>query len=158
RLVECTRHLYWKDDLSGPLPLYEVAEHALPYEQYKLTFTAGLLQVYGSRVDANMLANDGKYQQGKTVYVAQDWRDDAWWLPSGVPYYDNTQFYLPTRFTDPFGGTTSISYDAFALLVVETRDALPVPQQNVIKASYSYRTMQPVLVTETNGNRSATQF
>jgi len=173
RLIENVRTVYWKDDLSGPLPLGQVASHALLYESYKLAFTPGLLQavylqtaanspVSNGQLDSNallgILENEGKYMKGGKIFVANDWRDDAWWVPSGRTGYDATKFYLSTHFTDPFGNTSTITYDDYILLVTQVADALPTSQQNIIQATNSYRTMQPVEVTDPNGNRSRVVF
>ena len=126
RLIEQTRSLYRRDDLNGSLPLGELESLGLPFENYKLVFTPGLLtQVYGDRVTADMLANDGGYVQ------LED--DNNWWSPSGRSFFSpnsadtaaeelahaREHFFLPRRFADPFENETNITYDAHDLLPVE---------------------------------------
>jgi len=43
RAIEWVRTLYRKDDLTGLLPLGQLASLGLPGESYKLAFTPGLL-------------------------------------------------------------------------------------------------------------------
>jgi len=52
RLIERSRSLYYQKDLAGALLLGEVESPTLPYESYKMAFTANLLvQVYSSKID-----------------------------------------------------------------------------------------------------------
>jgi hypothetical protein len=44
RLIENVRTLYRRNDLTGSLPLGQLQSRALPYESYRLAFTAGLLE------------------------------------------------------------------------------------------------------------------
>jgi RHS repeat-associated protein len=145
RLIQRARTLYYKDDLSGPLPLGDLQSHALPYQTYQMAFTPGLInQVYGNRVSNNLLADEGKYLL----------QDGVWWIPSGRQIFDSAQFYLPTQFVDPFGDTSSTVYDPYSLLPAKTVD----PLGNAVAAQTSYRTMLPWHITDPNNNRSAVRF
>ncbi len=153
RLVERLRTLYYRRDGTGALPLHEVEAPALPYERYALAFTAGLLEhVFEHRVDERLLREEGGY-----VFV-----DGAWWLPSGRQIFDSRQFFLPVEVVDPFGQRATVSYDAHALFVTETASSLfaATPLEVVIAtvAEHDYRVLQPRLVTDPNGNRSAVRF
>jgi RHS repeat-associated protein len=55
---------------------------------------------------------------------------------------------------DPFGNISSVEYDDYDLLPTMTTDALGMQ----VAAVYDYRLMQPRLVTDPNGNRSAVRF
>ncbi|HWP91823.1 MAG TPA: SpvB/TcaC N-terminal domain-containing protein [Thermodesulfobacteriota bacterium] len=166
RLIEHVRSLYYKNNLSGPLPLGEVESLALPYESYKLAFTPGLLtEVYGSRVNDNLLRDEGKYikaadYKAQGLFPAQD-QDAVWWIPSGQQLFETQHtpsnrnpFYLSLGVKDPFGNISLVAYDAHSLLVTETND----PLGNIVKAKNHYRTMAPQLVTDPNGNRAAARF
>jgi len=59
---------------------------------------------------------------------------------------------LVTR--DPLGRDTSINYDEFELFPV----AVTNPVGLAMQAVYNYQVMQPVLMTDPNGNRQAFQF
>jgi RHS repeat-associated protein len=161
RLIEHVRMLYRSDDLSAPLPLSQLQSLALPFESYKLAFTPGLLQqAYGDRVTETMLAAEGRYFHSEG--------DANWWIPSGRIFFSpnasdtaeqeldsaRRHFFMPRRFLDPFGGATTVSYDAHDLAPVETRDALG----NTVESENDYRVMQPRLVTDPNGNRAAVAF
>lgn len=161
RLIEHVRSLSRRDDLSGPLLLGQVESRALPFESYKLAFTPGLVQqVYGDRVTDEMLANEGHY-----VHIEDD---GNWWIPSGRVFFSPNpddspeqelsaaldHFFLPHRFVDPFGSSTTVSYDSHDLLLTETRDALG----NAVRSENDYRVMQPRLVTDPNGNRASAAF
>lgn len=180
RLIEHTRTLYRADNLTGPLALGDVESLALPFESYKLAFTPGLLTaVFGGKVTNSMLADDGRYVHSEG--------DANWWIPSGRVFYSPTEtdtaaqelaharehFFLPHRFRDPFHTSaieteTFVSYDAYKLLVQETRDApgnrITVgerdtdPARPLIRGGQDYRVLQPALVMDPNRNRSAVAF
>jgi RHS repeat-associated protein len=86
-------------------------------------------------------------------------------------------FFLPRRFKDPFGNEATVLYDPYDLLALETEDALQswgpdgkkVSNGNKVTAGEraldgkitnknDYRVLQPSLLTDPNGNRSAVAF
>jgi RHS repeat-associated protein len=148
RLIEQVRALYRKDDLSGALPLGGVGSLALPFESYKLAFTAGLLAVYRRgpeallpdpvtvlRQEAGYVLSDDQKAQG--LFPTSD-ASGQWWAPSGRVFYSpdasdtpaqeianaTAHFFLPRRFRDPFGHDVTVRYDTRDLLALETEDAL----------------------------------
>jgi RHS repeat-associated protein len=170
RLIEHTRVRYRRDDLSGPLPVGVLEPLALPYRSYRLAFTAGLLDdLYDGRVSHAMLGEAGYVRDG-----------DTWWIPSGTVFYspgddnDPTEesafarrhFFLPRRFRDPYGNTTTVGYDAYDLLVTQTRDPLgnlvtAGPRDadgRVTAVTLDYRVLAPHLVSDPNRNRAAAAF
>jgi hypothetical protein len=173
RLIEQVRTLYRPNDLGGTqddplalLPLGKVESLALPGESYKLALTPGLLaQVYGGKVSDAILETEGRYVHSEG--------DANWWLRAGRIFlspatddsaavelaYTREHFFLPHRYRDPFhtpGFETEsfVSMDVYDLLPVETRDALG----NVVATVNDYRVLQPSLLTDPNGNRSAVAF
>lgn len=159
RLIEQVRFLYRRDDLSDSLPLGQLESLALPLESYQLAFTPGLVdQVYGNRVTAEILANEGCYFQV----------DGNFWIPSGRMFLSpnpndsaeeeltaaREHFFQPRRFVDPFGNSTTVTYDSHNLLVTETHDALG----NTARSENDYRVLQSRLITDPNGNRSEAAF
>jgi RHS repeat-associated protein len=152
RLIEHVRSLFWKDDLTGALPLGQIESLALPFESYKQAFTPGLIaEVLGNRVDDSLMTDEGRY-----VHL-----DGVWWTPSGQTLFetqhvnsDRDPFYLPVAFKDPFGNISRTVYDSYSLLVTETVDALG----NQITALNDYRVMQAAEITDPNQNRSAVRF
>ncbi len=175
RLIEQVRTLYRADDLTGPLPLGDLQPLALPFETYKRAFTPGLLTtVYGGKTTDAMMAEGG--------YVHSE-GDSNWWIPSGRIFYSpdppqelahaKTHFFLPHRFRDPFhssavGTETFVSYDAYDLLIQETRDALgnrvTAGERDVdltkplVRSGQDYRVLQPALVMDPNRNRMTVAF
>src|SRR5262249_40426487 len=84
RLIQRARPLYRKNDLNGPTALADAESLGLPYENYKMAFTPGLLTTtYSSKVTAAalqpILSNYGKYQNLDN--------DGNWWVPSGRAFY-----------------------------------------------------------------------
>jgi len=172
RLIEHMRTLYRKDDLTGSLPLGKLETLALPHESYKLAFTSDLVtQVYDGRVTNTMLTDDGRYVHSEG--------DSNWWIHSGQIFYSpnpadtpaqelvfaQQHFFLPHRSRDPFDQETVLTYDGYDLLMLESED----PLQNKVTAgerdaqgnianTNDYRVLQPALITDPNGNRSAVAF
>jgi RHS repeat-associated protein len=180
RLIEHVRTYYRRDDLTGPAQLCELQPLGLPFQSYKLAFTPGLVtRVYGDRVTDTMLATDGRYVHTEG--------DANWWAPLGRIFYSpdpadtpaqelahaRQHFFLPHRHRDPFH-TEAVStegvvtYDAYDLLLQETRDALgnrvtvgerhTDPTSPPVLLTQDYRVLQPALVMDPNRNRSAVAF
>jgi RHS repeat-associated protein len=161
RLVEQTRTLYRRDDLSGTtLPLGQIESLGLPFEIRQLAFTPGLLaHVFGDRVTDEMLA-EGGYVHGES--------DGDWWRPSARSFlspdagdtppqelaFARQHFLQVQRVRDPFGNVATISYDAHDLLPIATRD----PLDNTVQVVNDYRVLQPRVVTDANGNRTEAAF
>ena len=169
-LVSHNRIRYRRDDLSGALPLGVLEPMALPYRSYRQVLTGTLLRdLYGERVTAGMLAAAGYLRDGQT-----------WWLPSGQAFYSPDEhddpaaeldyarrhFFLPLRFRDPFGHTTTVTHDAYDLLLSQVKDALgnlvtagERDQDGVVTAGGNdYRVLAPRLVSDANANRGAVAF
>jgi len=149
RLIETEQMVYYRNDLSGPLPVGEVESLALPYESYLMAFTPELLQqVYDKKIDYTELSDILKLKGG---FVS---RDGVWWDPSGYQVFDPARFYLPVQSFDPFDNLFTVGYDAYALLITSTED----PLHNIETADNDYRVLQPRMETDINQNRSAVQF
>lgn len=200
RLIEHVRTLYRPDDLGlaqndplALLPLGTVESLALPGESYQLAFTPGLLnQVYvrnGQKLlpadPADVLEGGGAHRGG---YVVDG--DANWWIPSGRTFlspgsedtsaqelaHARQHFFLPHRTRDPFhtdavSTESLVAYDAYDLLLVETRDALGnrvtvgerehvLPDGTVLpaKSGNDYRVLQPCRMMDPNRNRAAVAF
>jgi RHS repeat-associated protein len=149
RLLDQSQTLYAQDDQSGALPLGEIESLALPFESYKLAFNAELVgDLFGDRFSPDerrsLLGERGGYVE----------RFGAWWLPSGRVELLGDRFFVPHRFTDPFGSISSVEYDAAALFPVLARDAL----HNTTRITPDYHALQPALLTDPNDNQSAVAF
>ena len=195
RLLEQTRSLYRRDDLNGVLRLGQAQTMALPFESYKLALTLGLLtNVYQRQSSGGMevllpdqvsvLGSESRYvrsndRKAEGSFPASD-PDDYWWLPSGQVFYSpnvndtfaqelsyaRPHFFLAQRFRDPFGATTTVTYDGYDLLLQETVDPMGNhitagvrdANGNVTSNSNDYRMLQPGLLMDANRNRSAVAF
>ena len=175
RLVNDTRILYLKDDLSGPLPLGQLDSLGLVYETYKLAFTSNLAeQVFvAGNPNPNKPADPTSLNtllSAEGGYVNNE-GDNVWWIPSGQTMYspvpaspsnpfvqDATfaiaNFYLPQAHRDPFGEYTRLTYDSFNLLLAQTQDALG----NTVAAQNDYRVLQAREVIDPNENRIEVAF
>ncbi|HEY2499456.1 MAG TPA: SpvB/TcaC N-terminal domain-containing protein [Candidatus Angelobacter sp.] len=177
RLIARQRTYYRHDDMGAAagdenalLPLHQLDSHALSGSGYKLAFTAGLIAQTYQRNGTALLptpntvlgstANDGG------GYVDLD-ADGNWWMPSGRVFYSSAattpaleqsqaqqNFYLPRRFVDPFGNATTINYDANNLLLGQVTDSVG----NIVVGSNDYRVLQPLQITDPNGNRNIVAF
>ncbi|WP_441291587.1 SpvB/TcaC N-terminal domain-containing protein [Sorangium sp. KYC3313] len=152
RLIQRTQQVFYKDDLTGPLPLGEVESLALPYKHYELALTPGLVseivqdsgQFSATAFDPAVLLSEGRYVQ----------RDGGYWTASGHLIFDPARFYLPVEAVDSFGEHSFVTYDDFALLIETTTD----PLNNQVQAENDYRVLAPWHVTDPNLNRSAVAF
>jgi len=111
--------------------------------------------------------------------------DDHWWIPVGRVFlspnsadtalqelaYAQTHFFLPHRTRDPFhtiavSTESFVTYDAYDLLMVDTRDALnnrvTVGERdeagNLTTPGNDYRVLQPWRVIDPNRNRTQVAF
>ncbi len=171
RLFAGTRTLFRRDDLAGPLPFGQVESLALQFEQYRLVLSdETVAEVYGDRVDETVLTDEGGY-----VPI-----EGGWWAPGGRVFYAEdanaepeeefraarSRFFLPARYVDPFGSTTSVRYDRYVLLVLETSDAAGNRvtagergrDERVEREGLDYRVLRPRLVMDANRNRSAVLY
>jgi RHS repeat-associated protein len=145
RRVEHLRSLYLKDDTTAALALGTMESKALPYESYKLAFTDDL---FDNLFDTTGLTTTALSSAG---YVEID---DLWWMPSGRPVLGSSHvdlFYMPEAFLDPFGNTTSITYDDYVLLMESVTDALG--NETSVQAQ-DYRVLSPSVMRDVNDNDS----
>ncbi|MGB3201531.1 MAG: toxin TcdB middle/C-terminal domain-containing protein, partial [Nodosilinea sp.] len=195
RLIEQVRSLYRPNDLGTAqndvlalLPPGQLESLAIPGESYKLAFTPGLLTQVFQRSQpgqpptdllpnpADTLGGQGADQGG---YRDLD-GDNHWWIPSGRMFHSlnssdspaqelahaRQHFFMAYRSRDPFGAESSMTYDAYDLLVLETRDPLgnriTMGERdlagNLTMAGNDYRVLQPWLVMDPNRNRAAVAF
>ncbi|TRX60189.1 toxin [Fulvivirga sp. M361] len=137
---------YYSADLSAELPLGEVAFHALPYQQYVLALTSGLItEAYGTKVDNTLLIS------AEAGYSAEV---EGYWQLSPRQAFDALHFYLPVQNIDPLGNALTITYDSHFLLPVAIEDALG----NRTESQNDYRVLQPREVKDPNQNRRQVGF
>ncbi len=177
RLIDHVRVTYRRNDLASALPAGSLESLALPFDTRRLALTPSLgtsVFVASGRLDAAGL-DEALTDAG---YVRE--RDGGWWIASRrVAYspgagdtpaeeleYGIRHFLLACRYLDPYGRVTSVSYDPYDLLVVETRD--PVGNRvtagvrdaagRLVRAGNDYRVLKPVLLMNANRNLSAAAF
>jgi RHS repeat-associated protein len=158
RLIEHTRTLFARDsNVNLPLTLGVLESLGLQYESYQLAFTPSLLTaLFGTKVIAPMLV-EGRYIQSDDYkangrFPALD-PNGNWWIPSGIMQYPANpaqSFYLPDRYIDPFGTTTTVKfYSDYFLLIEETTDAL-LNKTTVL--NFDFRLLRPQSVKDINDN------
>lgn len=176
RLVEWVRMLYWKDDLTGPEPFGTNAWLGLAYETYKLALSRDLLgAVFGSKLTPEVFTalnttTISGYTAGTALSAALT---NQWWIRSGVAGFTSDaaqHFYLPERYTDPFGSETTLQYDGkYDLFIQSSADALGnttgIATERTNPADpaterprFDYRVLAPIEMVDANGNRSEVAF
>lgn len=105
---------------------------------------------------------------------------DQWWAPSGQIFYSPNgndkaneelcyavqHFFLPHRYIDPFGGTTTLTFDLYNLLLVNIQDQignlLTAGERDgsgtITRVGNNYRVLQPNMMTDPNRNRTMATF
>ena len=159
-------------------PLGTVESLALPLQNCQLALTPGLLaQIYDARVSGALLADDGRY-----VHFGGD---DNWWVLPGCIFYSpgasdtaaieltyaRQHFFLPHRYRDPFHTDavpteSYVTYDAYDLLLADTRDAVGNPvaagqrdtSGTLTTTGNDYRTLAVALTMDASRNRTAVAF
>lgn len=173
RLVECQRTLFFADNLLGARAFSEAGALALPRESYKLALTGELLQRVFAGTTHLPAALSALAQQAAGVPVSGYRRGDAlfsdnpvstapldeqYWIASGVAGFTTdaaAHFYLPERYTDPFGNVTELEYDPLDLFVRSSRDAM---RNESIVERFDYRILAPIEMLDSNGNRTEVYF
>jgi RHS repeat-associated protein len=168
RLIEHVQSLYYRDDLTGRLPLNRLESLALPFESYQLAFTSSLLgESFGDKLPADALEledllgdNDSDAEQSQCKFVHRE--DTNWWVRSGIVRYlqdgetraeTNHRFISPLSFTDPFGSMTRVSYYRDYFLFMESvEDEL---QNRVSVERFNFRTLAPERLRDANDNLSS---
>jgi RHS repeat-associated protein len=169
RLVEQVRTLFFKDDelvLGEPLTFGKLGGRGLLFETYKLALTEDLLErVFDQKLTSDVRtrlsdASKSGYLSGATL----DQRfpgtetEGQFWIRSGIAGFapDAAQhFYLPEKYTDPFGNVTTVQYDRLDLFVASTTDALG-NTSNVIR--FDFRVLAPSEMEDINDNLSEVLF
>lgn len=154
RLIEHIRSTYYHNDLSGPLPLYQLQSLALPFENYQLAYTPALVaDIFGTKVNAALLT-EGKFTPSEG--------DDNWWVRSGITQFTEgtesasdaaDRFYVPIGYQDPYGAVTKVRYsNDYFLFIAETEDAMG---NRTSVHAFNYRILTPQQMRDSNGNLSA---
>jgi RHS repeat-associated protein len=165
RLVEQVRTLYLGSDLETPLPLGLHGTLGLPFESYKLALTRELAQLvlgerFTSEVEGVLADATSGYLTGDVLASRFQSADTGgqFWISGGIVGFTGdarAHFYLPARYTDPFGQETVLQYDPLDLYVESSRD----PKGNVTGVRrFDYRLLAPREIIDLNGNLSQVAF
>ena len=155
RLIEHVRSTYYRNLLTGALPLHHLELPALPFESYQLAFTPELVtDIFGTKVNAALLT-EGKFTNSEG--------DNNFWIRSGTIHYildtetetnAKKRFYVPKTYTDSFGAITKVKYYGTYFLFIEaTEDALGNRSSVDL---FNFRTLSPKRMKDINGNFSET--
>ncbi|MEB3281213.1 MAG: SpvB/TcaC N-terminal domain-containing protein [Lyngbya sp.] len=167
RRVEWVRMLYFSEDLETPLPWGELNYLGLPYETYKLALTNDLLNAVfrsehlTSEVRDNLDNADlSGYLSGVTLAERFPDMDTTgqYWIRSGIAGFAPNvveHFYLPERYTNPFGQTTTLVYDSRDLYIESSTDPLGNTTQ---VTQFDFRVLTPSEMRDTNSNLSRVYF
>lgn len=167
RCIEHSRILYFADDLKNPLPWGTQSSLGLPYETYKLALTKDLIdEVFKTSqltievmTDLNN-ANISGYLNGVLLQARFSDFDTTgqYWIRSGIAGFNTdapSHFYLPERYTDPFGNVSLLHYDTKDLFIESTTD----PIGNVTRVeSFNFRVLAPQRIIDINENISEVVF
>ncbi|MEO7975516.1 SpvB/TcaC N-terminal domain-containing protein [Flavobacterium sp.] len=148
RLCGHSRAYFYKDDLTGSLPLGKLSKLGISYKSNQLVFTKNLVsKYYGTKVINQMLL-DAKYVHSEG--------DDHWWSQQGdviFPPNPKDKFYIAIGARDIYGNESFVEYDKYLFLIIKSTDAI----LNSIMAKNDYRTLSTILMTDSNLNRSAVE-
>jgi RHS repeat-associated protein len=182
RLVECVRTLFFADDLKTHRPFGQHGPLGLPYESYKLALTRNLLtRVYvdQERLSAAVSALEQRvnnfpisgYYKGDGLFagdpITPEPLENQYWIASGRAGFEDDaalHFYLPERYTDPFGNETTLAYDGkYDLFIQSSTDALGntsgvATDSITLKPRFDYRVLAPIEMVDANGNRTEVAF
>ena len=172
RIVEHARTLYFDagPGVSQPVTALPFGRHdaqGLKYENYKLAFTAELLDaVFGNKlldeIRPGQTAGTLLADPTASGYAAGSQIDATlagqFWMRSGIAGFASdaaSQFYLPQTYTDLFGQATTLVYDARHLFVQQSTDARG---NTTTVEAFDHRVLAPSRLRDVNGNVSAIAF
>jgi YD repeat-containing protein len=162
RLVDHSRSLFFKEDLSGPEAFRTLNRLGIPHETFQLALIQGLLDaVFGTKLTAQVRARladpaTGGYLSGAdlTLRFGANAVAGQYWRHTGVAGFGANaaqHFYFPTRYTDPFGQITRVVRDGDDLFVASRTD----PADNSVRVvQFDYRVLAPREIQDPNLNFS----
>jgi RHS repeat-associated protein len=153
RIIEHVRSTYYRNNLTGALPLHQLESLAIIFESYQLAYTPELISdIFSTKVNAALLT-EGKFTNSEA--------DNNWWIRSGSKQFKTisenqsdvqNRFYTPISYTDPYGAITKVKYyGTYFLFIDETEDALG--NKSGVE-SFNFRTLSPRRMQDINGNFS----
>ncbi len=171
RLVEHVRTIYLADDLT-PLPVKKLGRLGLKYEDYKLALTDDLLtKVFDAKLSDSLQGVTAKdriadattsgYMSGAALVARLAPLDTTgqYWIRSGIagfPANADQHFYIPERYTDPFGNVTTVNFDPTYHLFLQS--AVDARGNTTSVEQFDFRVLAPSRMKDANGNLSALAF
>nr|WP_236038299.1 toxin TcdB middle/N-terminal domain-containing protein [Ktedonobacter robiniae] len=166
RIVEHARSLFFDTTLDKPLVLGQLNALGLPYESYKLALTDDMLGlIFKDKIQPGVqTALSDKHISGYlsgselTERFGGEAVPGQYWMCSGVAGFnaDAAQhFYLPERYTDPFGNPTALTYDLCNLYIQSSTDALG---NRTEVTGFDFRVLAPCQMKDANDNLSEVRF
>ncbi|MGH6885878.1 MAG: hypothetical protein ACREGK_07380, partial [Geminicoccales bacterium] len=158
--------LYFDDNLSDPLQWGRQNHLGLPFETYKLAVTDELLNsVFGARLTPEIQsklrdADLSGYLNGPDLAARFPGADTTgqFWVRSGIAGFADDaadHFFLPERYTDPFGNVTILEYDERDLFIQSSTDPIG---NTVAVTGFDYRVLAPRAMRDINDNHSEVAF
>ncbi len=162
RLLSWSRSVYWDDQTTNStLPYGEVNELALLHHTETVVLSPWeVTNSFGDKVTNDML----------TTLCGYELSDGYWWNYGLMQQYNwnDEQFYTPscTKATiagnpgnttldeNGFNGSTSVLYDPYWMMIIQTSSALSEDICIDANYEYDYQSLSPVKSTDANGNIS----
>ncbi len=174
--------------VQDKLPFGHHGPRGLKYEDYKLALTDSLLRaVFGTASARDPLADKLAWEAvPATGAVAAKTCGDLlkdpkvcgyvpgtdlgrsegeYWMHSGIAGFAGNaheHFFLPERYTDPFGNETKLEYDLRDLFIHESTDAkgnvTALAKDAGGKLRFDYRVLAPIEMVDANGNHTEVAF
>lgn len=147
QLLGRARHYYWDPATGQPLPLGQATGQGLVCRIEEALDTPAAL---GSAFSGALSADELEVLLAETCkYV---FADGLWWNPGLLQtFLGANDFYLAGDTVDPFGGVTSVQYDADGVMIVRSED----PLGNVEAVTgIDYAAMAPWQTVDPNGTVS----
>ncbi|MGH9929749.1 MAG: RHS repeat-associated core domain-containing protein, partial [Pyrinomonadaceae bacterium] len=174
RLIESARTLFFADDLTSHRDFRKQGPLSLTYESYKLALTKDLLDrvlADPDRLNTAYAALDAQangypisgYYKGDQLFpndpISPAPLAEQYWIASGRAGFNPDaalHFYLPERYTDPFGNLTMLAYDLkYDLFLQSSTDA----RGNSTRIDrFDYRVLAPSEIVDINSNHSEVYF
>lgn len=147
QLLARERHFYWDPATGQALPLGEATGQGLVC---RIETALDTPEALGAAYAGVLSADDLQTLLAETCRYA--FSDGLWWNPGLLQtFLGDDHFYLAGNTVDPFGGTTSIEYDACDMMVVRCVD----PLGNVEAVTgIDYAAMAPWQTVDANGTVS----
>src|SRR5579885_1811381 len=145
RLYAWERLYYWSEDQTAAT-FAQAHKRTLLHHTESAVFPAAWVEpAFDNRVNPDMLLQAG-----------YELKDGYWWQPGlTISYYQTPErFYLPYLYRSVFGGETSVAYDPYNLIQVQTSAMVTNDPTNpvllVTSAEVDYTTLQYRQITDYN--------